>query len=397
MVIIEVKNLYKEFVIPHERRDSIRENFVNIFRPNTYETFNAIEDLSFSVNEGEFFGIIGRNGSGKSTLLKMLAGIYPSTKGSVKVKGSIAPFLELGVGFNHELSGRENVFLNGTILGLTQKQLEQKYDEIVKFAELERFMDQKLKNYSSGMQVRLAFSVAIQAGADVFLLDEVLAVGDTEFQRKCFEKFRELKAKKQTIVFVTHDLGAVRQFCDKVLYVKGGKAMAIGTPNEVIDKYIYEDRLEEYKAEEANQEVSSPVVNSGAKEVEITKVEYLDRHGKNNEKFISGDPITLRIHYKKNKNVTSVVCGIAIYKDDGAYMYGTNSFLQERKVNLKKSGYVDFKTDSLNLLSGNYAMTVAFHSDEGKPYDWRDKEFYFTVINSSRDDGFIKLDFKFNS
>lgn len=402
MPIIEVKNLYKEFIIPHERRDSVRENFVNLFRPNTYETFNAIEDLSFSVNEGEFFGIIGRNGSGKSTLLKMLAGIYSPTKGKVEVKGSVAPFLELGVGFNNELSGRENVFLNGTILGLTQKQLEQKYDEIVKFAELERFMDQKLKNYSSGMQVRLAFSVAIQAGADVFLLDEVLAVGDAEFSRKCMEKFRELKAKKQTIVFVTHDLSAVRQFCDRVLYVKGGKVMAIGTPSDVIDKYIYEDREEEYKAEEvkqevAKQEVTASTVHSGDKEVEITKVEYLDRHGKNNEKFISGDPITFRIHYKKNKNVASVVCGIAIYKDDGTHIYGTNSFLQEKKIDLKKSGYVDFKTDSLNLLSGSYAMTVAFHSREGQAYDWKDKGFYFTVINSTRDDGFAKLDFKFDS
>jgi len=196
---------------------------------------------------------------------------------------------------------------------------------------------------------------------------------------------------------VTHDLSAVRQFCDRVLYVKGGRAMAIGTPSEVIDKYIYEDRLEEYMIDEAKQEVSGHVVHSGNKEIEITKVEYLDRHDKNNEKFISGDPITLRIHYKRNKNVASVVCGIAIYKDDGTHVYGTNSFLQEKKIELKKTGYVDFKTDSLNLLFGNYAMTVAFHSDEGKAYDWRDKEFYFTVINSSKDDGFIKLDFKFNS
>jgi len=405
MAIIEVKNLFKKFVIPHERRDSLRESFVNIFRSNKYEEFNAIEDLSFSVEEGEFFGIIGRNGSGKSTLLKILARTYVPTKGSAKISGSIAPFLELGVGFNHELSGRENVFLNGTILGLSQKQLEEKYDEIIAFAELERFMDQKLKNYSSGMQVRLAFSIAIQAGAKVFLLDEVLAVGDSDFQRKCMAKFRELKENKQTVVFVTHDLMAVRQFCDRVLYIKDGKIMALGEPAEVIDQYVYQDRAaiaEEAVVEDARPVVGDAVVENGpsvpvvnSKEVEIVKVEYLDRHGKDNEKFVSGDPITFRIHYKKNKEVPSVVCGLAVYKHDGTHIYGTNSFLQDKKMVLKKTGYVDFKTDSLNLLSGDYAMTVAFCSEDGRSYDWRDKEFYFTVVNSSQDDGFVSLNFEF--
>ncbi len=238
MAIIEIQNLHKEFKIPHERRDSVREHFMNIFKPVSYEKMNALEDLSFSVNQGEFFGIIGRNGSGKSTLLKILAQTYIPTRGTVKINGSISPFLELGVGFNPELSGRENVFLNGAILGLTQKQIEAKYDEIVAFAELERFMDQKLKNYSSGMHVRLAFSVAIQADADIMLLDEVLAVGDENFARKSAEQFKKFKEMGKTIIFVTHDLLAVRQFCDRVLYLKDGKCVALGETNEIIDKYL---------------------------------------------------------------------------------------------------------------------------------------------------------------
>ncbi|MBI5411643.1 ABC transporter ATP-binding protein [Candidatus Peregrinibacteria bacterium] len=413
MVIIEVQNLFKQFIIPHERRDSIKEHFVNIFKSRKYESFNAIDDLSFEINEGEFFGIIGRNGSGKSTLLKMLAGIYPATKGSIKVRGRVAPFLELGVGFNPELSGKENVYLNGAILGLTEKQIKKRYEDIVQFAELERFMDQKLKNYSSGMHVRLAFSIAMQAGADILLLDEVLAVGDADFQRKCFEKFREFKKAGKTVVFVTHDLTTVRQFCDRVLYIKGGKKVNIGSVHEMIDQYIYGDRtgtitsaqspavIAEVKVDQGQPQSRVPgpaqSVNDGDKEVQITKVEYLDHKGVNNEKFVSGDSMTIRIHYKKNTNVDSVVCGIAVYKDDGYHLYGTNSLLQNKAIKLKNSGAVDFRTEKLNLLAGDYALTIAFHGEDGKPYDWRDKEFYFTVIKNNNDDGVVSLNYQFHA
>lgn len=401
MSVIEVKNLHKTFKIPHERRDSLREHFVNFFKPVSYEVFNAVEDLSFSVEKGDFFGIVGRNGSGKSTLLKLLAGVYGPTKGKITVRGKIAPFLELGVGFNPELSGKENVYLNGTILGLSERQIRSKYDDIVAFAGLEKFMDQKLKNYSSGMYVRLAFSVAVQADADVLLLDEVLAVGDSDFQQKCFDVFRRFKKEGKTIVFVTHDLGAVREFCNKALYMKYGKMVATGEVDEVISQYVYMDKAE--KVEDVRVEVAvdhAPTVESvshGSKDVEITKVEYLDKNGENNGKFISWDPLTFRIHYRKNKEVDSAVCGIALYRADGAHVYGTNSYLQVDEITLKKSGYVDFKTDSLKLLSGSYVMTVAFHHKNGTTYDWRDKDYPFQVVNLSKDDGFVALDFKFNN
>lgn len=400
MAIIEVTNLHKTFKIPHERRDSLREHFVNFFKPVSYEVFNAVEDLSFSVEKGDFFGIIGRNGSGKSTLLKMLAGVYEPTKGAIKVHGKLAPFLELGVGFNFELTGKENVYLNGTILGLSERQIRSKYDDIVAFAGLEKFMDQKLKNYSSGMFVRLAFSVAVQADADVLLLDEVLAVGDSDFQQKCFDVFRRFKKEGKTIVFVTHDLGAVREFCNKALYMKHGKMVASGEVNDVISQYIYTDKVEQVEnvqAEKVQEVAVAAPVSHGDKDVEITKVEYVDKNGANNGKFISGDSLTFRVHYRKHKEVDSVVCGIAIYRADGVYMYGTNSYLQVEEIELKKSGFVDFKTDSLKLLSGSYVMTVAFHHKNGTTYDWRDKDYPFQVVNLSKDDGFVALNFKFKN
>jgi len=237
--VIQVKNLSKSFVIPHQRHDSLVEYLSHpsrIFKPSG-EKFTVLKDIDLDVYPGDFLGIMGRNGSGKSTLLKILAGIYSPTSGSVKVKGKMVPFLELGVGFNSELSGRENVFLNGIILGLSRSFLQEKYNEIVAFAELEKFMDMPLKNYSSGMQVRLAFSIAIMADADVYILDEVLAVGDIEFQKKCFNIFREYKKRKKTIILVTHSSASVRDFCDRAAFLKDGKLHFYDSIDSVIGAY----------------------------------------------------------------------------------------------------------------------------------------------------------------
>ncbi len=238
MEAVKVNNLVKKFKIPHLRRDTVREGFVNIFNRPRYEVFNAVDDLSFSLEEGGFLGVIGKNGSGKSTLLKILAGVYEPSSGEVSTVGRVAPFLELGVGFNSELSGRDNVYLSGTILGLTKREIAEKYDKIVEFAELERFMDQQLKNYSSGMYVRLAFAIAMQSDADIFLLDEVLAVGDKDFQDKCYAKFMNLKKNAKTVVYVTHNLDSVKDFCDSVLYMKDGKMEGMGSSEEMINLYL---------------------------------------------------------------------------------------------------------------------------------------------------------------
>lgn len=235
---IKVENVSKTFRLPHEKNTSIKSAVVNFWRRKKgYELLRALEDVSFEVEKGEFFGIVGRNGSGKSTLLKLLAGTYTPSKGSIQVNGKLTPFIELGVGFNPELTGRENVYLNGALLGFNRKEMRKKYKEIVAFAELERFMDQKLKNYSSGMQVRLAFAIAVQAKSEILLLDEVLAVGDAAFQQKCYDYFEQLKLEERTIIFVTHDMDAVQRFCNRALMLEKGVIKDLGSPAEIADLY----------------------------------------------------------------------------------------------------------------------------------------------------------------
>jgi ABC-type polysaccharide/polyol phosphate transport system ATPase subunit len=234
---IEVHGVWKSFKLPHQRRDTFKERFLHPLRRVEVEELQAVKGVSFAVERGEFFGIIGPNGSGKSTLLKLVAGIYVADRGSLEVQGRLSPFIELGVGFNEELAARDNVRVNGTLLGLTPKQVDERYDDIVGFAGLERFMDQKLKNFSSGMKVRLAYSVAIQVEFEILLLDEVLAVGDQEFQEKCFETLERIRAAGKTVVFVSHDLDAIQTHCDRVMHLHQGDVVAIGGPNEIVESY----------------------------------------------------------------------------------------------------------------------------------------------------------------
>jgi ABC-type polysaccharide/polyol phosphate transport system ATPase subunit len=241
---IEVKNVSKTFWIPHEQRTYFKEYFLHPLRRMTYEENEALKDVSFSVEPGEFFGIIGPNGSGKSTLLRIVAGIYVPDSGSVHVRGHLSPFIELGVGFNPELNARDNIRINGTLAGLTKGELDSKFDEILDFAELERFVDLTLKNYSSGMLVRLAYSIAIQVPFEVLLLDEVLAVGDERFQEKCFATFDRFKEEGKTVVFVSHGLKQVSEFCDRVLLLEHGVTRAIGPPDDVIPLYSERDLSE---------------------------------------------------------------------------------------------------------------------------------------------------------
>jgi len=239
--VISVQNVSKSFRLPHERFTGIKQALINYRFGKRYEEQHVLRDISFDIKQGEFFGIVGRNGSGKSTLLKVLAQIYTTEKGGVEINGSLTPFIELGVGFNPELTGRENVYLNGALLGFDRKQVDGMYTEIVDFAELHEFMDQKLKNYSSGMQVRLAFSVAIRAKTDILLIDEVLAVGDAAFQQKCYKYFEELKRNNTTVVLVTHDMAAVRRFCTRAIMIEGGKIVSEGSPSVVASSYTHEN------------------------------------------------------------------------------------------------------------------------------------------------------------
>jgi ABC-type polysaccharide/polyol phosphate transport system ATPase subunit len=235
--VVQAENISKTFRLPHQRRDTLKERFLHPFRREDTEYLQALRGIDFAVDRGEFFGVIGPNGSGKSTLLKIIAGIYTPDSGVVRVGGRLSPFIELGIGFNEELSARDNVRVNGVLLGLTIREIDDRYDEIVSYAGLERFMDQKLKNFSSGMKVRLAYSVSIQVDFDILLLDEVLAVGDQEFQEKCLETLEGIRADGKTIIFVSHDLGAVRSHCDRVLYLERGQVAGLGPADEIADRY----------------------------------------------------------------------------------------------------------------------------------------------------------------
>lgn len=259
-VAISIKNLSKSFKLPHEQNSGLKQSIINTLkRRRGYEIQHVLEDVTFDIKKGDFFGIVGRNGSGKSTLLKLLAEIYVPDKGAVSVNGSLTPFIELGVGFNPELSGRENVFLNGALLGFSKKDMLGMYDEIVEFAELDNFMDQKLKNYSSGMQVRLAFSIAIRAKSDILVLDEVLAVGDEAFQRKCNDYFEQIrKEKNKTVVLVTHSMAAVKQYCNSAIMIEDGKIVSQGSPDDVANAYTIanyrsESRTQKKTAKEKNK------------------------------------------------------------------------------------------------------------------------------------------------
>ncbi len=305
-VAIRVDSVSKTFKLPHEKAGSVKNIFINMFsRKRTYEEQRALRDISFEVKKGEFFGIVGRNGSGKSTLLKLISGIYSPDEGAIQVNGKLTPFIELGVGFNHELSGRDNVFLNGSLLGFNRKEMEAMYDEIVEFAELERFMDQKLKNYSSGMQVRLAFSIAIQANTDVLVLDEVLAVGDEAFQRKCYEYFAKLKRNKRTVILVTHSMDSVQQYCTSAIMIENGSIVKSGNTRLVARAY------RELFMKDGEKESHDKASDQSANKNISTKVKYKNE----------ANELSFNVSLSPKINIDDAVITFMISRDNGEIVY----------------------------------------------------------------------------
>ncbi|MGB9938735.1 ABC transporter ATP-binding protein [Methanosarcina sp.] len=397
MPTIEVEHLHKIFRIPHEKRNTIFESLAGSLRPPQYETFPALNDINFTVEEGEAIGIIGENGSGKSTLLKIIANILRPTSGTVNVHKKITPFLELGVGFQPNFTASENVKTYATIMGISKREIESKLDDVLEFAGLEKFRDTKLKNFSSGMQVRLAFSTAIQTDPEILLMDEVLAVGDMEFQQKCLDVLNQYRKEGVTIVFVSHDLGAVRRFCDKTLLLHKGVQVALGNTGDVIDRYVYggnetpEQEVSETELVEADGE-PEPKNRWGDKEVEITNVEFYDKFGNSGSRFNSFDPVKIRIFYQAHKKVLDPVFGIAFYSEKGDNLFGTNTELKNLTIDsIEGNGYLDLVIDRLPILTGRFSLTVAVHSHDHKPYDWHDKLYSFDVMPTSRDAGLFEI------
>ena len=391
-MVVEVEHLWKTFQIPHERRTTLFESLVGMMRPNQYETFAVLKDVSFRVDGGECVGMIGDNGSGKSTLLKIIANILRPSKGTVKVVGKMTPFLELGVGFQSDLTVKENIGVYATVMGLSRKQIRDRTDDVIEFAGLRKFEDTKLKNLSSGMQVRLAFSTAIQTDPDVLLVDEVLAVGDMEFQQKCFDVFNRYRKEGVTILFVSHDLGAVRRFCDRTLLLGSGEQRAFGETDEILDRYIYGGEEKAPKSSRKSETGAENANRWGDKKVIITDVEFLDKFGTQGKRFSSLDPMKIRIHYYAPLPVLDPVFGIALYSEQGHQLYGTNTDVKGIKVDdAKGEGYIDLEVERIPMLSGHFFLTVAVHNHAGKPYDWLDKQYSFEVLPKGRDAGIFDV------
>jgi ABC-type polysaccharide/polyol phosphate transport system ATPase subunit len=320
---ISVAAVSKAFRLPHQRYHTLKERALHPFRSSTYDVLQAVDDVSVDVTQGEFFGIVGRNGSGKSTLLKCLAGIYRIDEGDLTVYGRLSPFIELGVGFNMDLTARDNVMINAIMLGLTRKQARERFDDIIAFAGLEEFLDLKLKNYSSGMLVRLAFSVAIQVDADTLLIDEVLAVGDAAFQQKCFDEFGRLKAAGKTIVFVTHDMNTVERFCDRAMLLERGRMVDIGDPATIARKY------REINFGQLVHAAPGTVETEQDAAARITAAWFESPSGERITSAAHGDPCVACIEVRFHEALDSPVFGITLRNEAGATVFATTTALSQ--------------------------------------------------------------------
>lgn len=369
---IIVKNVSKSFKLPHDKQSSIKGAVINIFRrKKSFEAQKVLNKITIDINKGEFVGIVGRNGSGKSTLLKLLAGIYSPDKGDVAINGSLVPFIELGVGFNQELTGRENVYLNGSLLGFDRKAMSNMYDEIVEFAELEKFMDQKLKNYSSGMQVRLAFSIAIRANSDILILDEVLAVGDANFQKKCYDYFQELKDKKKTVILVSHDMESVKRFANRAILLEDGQVIADGDPEKISDKYNLRNikRLRNKEGNKKNTKI-------------IKKVKFLSSADKEMQTADTNEEIAIEVDYDATSVKGELNFGVGMHLATGGYVFSYNTKMDGISID-KKKGTIRLKIEKLPLLKGDYFINIiCFGVNEALPYDFVSKAAYIFISPS---------------
>ena len=404
------------------------------------ETFQALRGVTLQVPKGCTFGVIGRNGSGKSTLLKCVAGITRPTEGEVRVDGRISALIELGAGFHPEISGRENIFINGIMLGLTKREVQRRFDEIVEFAEMQDFIDAPVKTYSSGMYMRLGFAVAVHVDPEVLLVDEVLAVGDQGFTHKCLDKFAEFRRRNKSILLVTHSLDLVEKFCDEAHWLDKGQTKGEGDPKRVVAAYVIDvedsEENELAKAEavrvaaaakevggardggnaDGGADFSAPNVESGegapaeegykdgfksdegrwgTREVEITKVTLSGPDGEAAHVFQSGDPLEIRLEVNAKEKITDFVFGFGLFNADNVCVYGTNTNLEEfQPSEIEGDAVVTFKVDRLDLVEGTYRIDLAAHKTDGYPYDYHRLLYTFRVKSKVRDVGIYRPDHK---
>ncbi len=383
MSIIEFQNVSKRFVLHKDRQDTIQGRFARMLRPRDQgEEFWALRDVSFGVSRGESLGLVGHNGAGKSTALKLMTRILEPTSGSVTIDGRVAALLELGSGFHPDLSGRENVFLNGSLLGFSRREMRAKLPEIVDFAEIGDFIDMEVKHYSSGMYTRLAFAVATAVDPDILITDEVLAVGDESFQRKCMDRIYRFRQVGKTIIFVSHALETVRTLCDQAVWLDHGQARLAGAASEVIDAYLADVNRRERERLDAQGDTSdNGAGRHGTREIEIARVELLDADGRDRLVFQTHAPLTVRIHYVAHQPIRQPVFGVGLNHESGFWINGPNTSFDGVDIPLVEgAGYVDYHIPSLPLLTGRYLVSAAVvDTSMLHTYDHHDRAYRLVV------------------
>lgn len=431
MSVIEVKDVHKKFKVYYDKGQTLKERL--LFKNRAYhEDRWVLNGISFSVDAGETLGLIGENGCGKSTMLKMMTKIMYPDKGEISIKGRVSSLIELGAGFHPDMSGRENIYTNASIFGLTKKEIDRRLDDIISFSELEEFIDNPVRTYSSGMYMRLAFSVAINVDADVLLIDEILAVGDANFQAKCYNHLRKLKSKGVTIVLVTHDTNTIETFCNKAIWINEGKMMMYDKSSKVVDAYINymnEKRYQQLASQRINVPVSEPescqeenqsievtqnrAVNSNQpeekqhnekssdkvnvipKEMAITKVVLKNSEGMETLAFRGGESISIEIHYHSLKNSAEYNFGIAIWSPEGNRIFGTTTHDEDLTIEVSQGdGFICFSTDKLQLLSGQYLLHVAVASLKSDFIQYLRDYCTFEVVSSSKSVGLFDMQHK---
>lgn len=405
MIAIDIENvsrIYQKYSARH-RFQTFKSAFVkgDLFKAlKPDELVTALDEVNFKIKKGTTFGIIGENGSGKSTLLKVVAGITKPTSGRIDVRGKVSALIELGAGFHPEISGRENVYINGIMLGLSKREINEKFDEIVRFAELEEFIEAPVKTYSSGMYMRLGFSIAINVNPDILLIDEVLAVGDASFVPKCLDRIDDFRRRKKTILFVSHDLRTVEKICDQVIWLKEGKIRAMGHPKRVIDLYLQdiagkqEEGLEKRQQDiEREQEWKEERREDrwGKREIEIKKVRLKDLDGKEKHVFSPDEGMTIEIDVVAAQQIKDFVFGIGIFNSQGICCYATNTYLEDiEPLSIQGEGKVICRIEKLNLINGTYYFDVATHKKDGYPYDYHQNLYSFMIFSLKKDEGITR-------
>jgi ABC-type polysaccharide/polyol phosphate transport system ATPase subunit len=402
-----VSRIYQKYSARH-RFQTFKSAIVrgDLFRSiKADELVSAVDDVTLGVEEGETLGLIGRNGSGKSTLLKLIAGIAKPTAGSITVRGKISALIELGAGFHPEISGRENVFINGIMLGLSKKEISAKFDEIVRFADLEAFIDAPVKTYSSGMFMRLGFSIAINVNPDVLLVDEILAVGDAAFIPKCLDRIDDFRRRGKSILFVSHDLAMVAKICDKVAWMKDGRVKMLGEPKRVVDAYL-QDVAEKQEEDFQDKQVEAAAAPAaaveggreqrwGKREIEIRKVVLRGRGGEDKHVFAPDEGLIIELDVAAREPQKDFVFGIAIYNSLGTLCYGTNTDLEDIvPESVAGEGRVVCRIEKLGLINGTYYLDVAVHRRDGYPFDYHKNLNSFLVSSAKRDEGIARLPHK---